>query len=431
MGENGTDKLYGGDNNDRLRGGWGADYLSGGNGNDWASYLNSTLSVVVDLVTGTGWGGTAAGDTLYSIENVRGGSANDVLFGNSQANGLRGEGGNDSLEGGAGSDTLDGGTGADEASYAGSSAGVFVSLITDAASGGHAAGDELNSIEDITGSDFDDELWGSLGANWLKGGEGNDTLKGFGGGDTLWGGNGIDTISYAADLTGVYVDLLVGIGGGVAPDKLNGIEYAIGTAYDDTLYGTGASNLLKGEADNDTIGGRGGNDILRGGDGIDKVAGEDGGDIVDGGEGNDWLSGGIGNDTMVGGGAGADDTFVFYTALNASTNVDTITDFMSADDTMRLDNAVFVGLTQGAYLSADQFHVGSAAADAEDRVIYNQATGALLFDSDGVGGAAAIKFAQLTGSPALSYTDFYITLILGPMTPHRLTADAGYLWSCR
>jgi len=57
--------------------------------------------------------------------------------------------------------------------------------------------------------------------------------------------------------------------------------------------------------------------------------------------GNDWISGDLGNDTLTGG--GGQDAFVFATALNASTNVDTITDFGNPNggDEIWLDNSFF------------------------------------------------------------------------------------------
>lgn len=55
--------------------------------------------------------------------------------------------------------------------------------------------------------------------------------------------------------------------------------------------------------------------------------------------GDDWISGDLGNDTLTGG--AGQDAFVFATALNASTNVDTITDFGTGGDQIWLDNSFF------------------------------------------------------------------------------------------
>ena len=96
--------------------------------------------------------------------------------------------------------------------------------------------------------------------------------------------------------------------------------------------------------------------------------------IVTGNAGVNVINGKAGNDTLTGN--AGNDFFLFNTALNAATNVDTIADFVVANDTIRLENAIFTGLAAGT-LNADAFHVGAAAADAEDRVIYNNATGAL------------------------------------------------------
>ncbi|WP_419737540.1 hypothetical protein [Pseudomonas sp. COR18] len=62
-----------------LDGGAGADVLNGGAGTDTASYANSTAGVTVNLVTGTGVGGDAQGDTLMGIESVVGSAFNDTL----------------------------------------------------------------------------------------------------------------------------------------------------------------------------------------------------------------------------------------------------------------------------------------------------------------------------------------------------------------
>ncbi len=87
-------------------------------------------------------------------------------------------------------------------------------------------------------------------------------------------------------------------------------------------------------------------------------------------------------DTLVGG-LGAD-TFILNAALSAIDNIDTVSDFSVADDTFNIDNAVFTGLAAGT-LAAAAFYIGAAAHDANDRIIYDSATGALLFDADGTG----------------------------------------------
>ena len=78
------------------------------------------------------------------------------------------------------------------------------------------------------------------------------------------------------------------------------------------------------------------------------------------------------------------DALRFSTALDSG-NVDTITDFLGGYDDVFLSHTVF-GMNPGG-LDPNAFAVGSAAQDARDRVIYNQATGTLLFDADATGGS--------------------------------------------
>ena len=119
----GYDYLYGQDGNDILRGGAGSDYLGdtldGGNGIDTVTYSGSPAGVTVNLATGTGSGGDAAGDVYVGIEQAIGSAANDVLIGNAGANTLWGDAGNDRLVGGAGADLLKGGAGSDAFVYTG------------------------------------------------------------------------------------------------------------------------------------------------------------------------------------------------------------------------------------------------------------------------------------------------------------------------
>jgi glucose/arabinose dehydrogenase/uncharacterized protein (DUF2141 family) len=106
---------------------------------------------------------------------LRGLGGNDMLFGGSS---------NDTLAGGPGADLLNGGPGIDTADYSSSAAAVNVNLQTGLGFGGDAQGDILISIENITGSSFNDMLIGDGGPNTLTGGGGNDTIDGMGGSDT-------------------------------------------------------------------------------------------------------------------------------------------------------------------------------------------------------------------------------------------------------
>ena len=80
---------------------------------------------------------------------------------------------------------------------------------------------------------------------------------------------------------------------------------------------------------------------------------------------------------------------------------------MAVNDTIRIDDDVFIGLATGA-LSAAAFRLGAAAADATDRIIYNKATGAVIFDSNGNAAGGAVQFATLTTKPTITNVDFVV-----------------------
>ena len=176
-------------------------------------------------------------------------------------------------------DTLDGGAGVDTADYSGSTAWVQVSLgqstgQTGGGSGNHAEGDVLSTIENVTGSAYNDHLIG----------DGNDNvLSGLAGADTLDGGAGRDTASYVDSQSGVRVSLLGGNNypGDAGGDVLISIENLIGSAFNDTLAGGYGDNLLFGLAGNDSLYGDSGNDTLVGGAGADTMDGGRGIDRVD------------------------------------------------------------------------------------------------------------------------------------------------------
>jgi len=321
FGFGGNDAIFGLGGNDLILGGAGADTINGGSGTDTASYTDSSEGVTVFLTSGQGTGGTAEGDTLESIENLTGSAHEDYLVGDDGNNVLTGledndtlkggggsdilygDSGNDKLKGGGGADTINGGSGVDTASYEGSSAGVFISLITDTADWGDATGDELNSIENLIGSAHDDQLWGNDGVNVISGGEGNDTLKGYGGADTLNGGDGIDHMEGGAGndvmnggagndtmiggignddymVTGVGDIITEGAAEGDNDRVLSTGDYALtaanvesvvllgsaiaatGNSQSNTLYGNAMGNFLNGAGGSDSLLGGGGNDTF-------------------------------------------------------------------------------------------------------------------------------------------------------------------------
>jgi len=144
--------------------------------------------------------------------------------------------------------------------------------------------------------------------------------------------------------------------------------------------------------------------FIAGNDGANLLRGAGGNDFLAAGAGIDWLDGGTGNDTLQGG-VGID-AFAFTASLIAG-NADTILDFVGGTDKIMLDDAVFTGLSMGS-LPAGAFVVGTAALDADDRIIYDQATGKLFFDADGNGAGAAIQFATLDTHPVISAGDFVV-----------------------
>src|SRR6185436_4909885 len=104
-----------------------------------------------------------------SGDNVlTGGPGDDFIDGKGGNDTLNGAAGNDRLEGGAGNDLLNGGSGQDTASYASAASAVTVSLAAAGAQNTQGAGsDTLSSIENLTGSGFNDTLTGNASANTL------------------------------------------------------------------------------------------------------------------------------------------------------------------------------------------------------------------------------------------------------------------------
>ena len=127
----------------------------------------------------------------------------DELIGQVQSETITGRGGNDTitgdagddlLDGGSGGDTLDGGAGIDTATYENANSRVRADLAGTLSGLGQGNGDVFISIENLIGSDFNDDIRGDGGANHVIGGRASDRVHGRAGDDTLEGGIGTDVL---------------------------------------------------------------------------------------------------------------------------------------------------------------------------------------------------------------------------------------------
>ena len=254
------------------------------------------------------------------MATINGTNGGDSLYGSAAADVINGLNGNDTLKGFGGADRLDGGTGIDTVFYGDSSAGVGINLATGRGVGGSAEGDTLISIENVFGSNFNDTLTGTSGANQLHGQDGNDVIKGGGGNDFLDGGNGNDIlVSIIWDAStldgGAGDDTFKGSRARRCPDRRERLRYRrfqphelrhdyargphpllgrlemphaqfisienlTGAAGQDVLVGNGESNILRGLAGQDNLIGGGGADIMYGGADNDAYYVDNAGDIV-------------------------------------------------------------------------------------------------------------------------------------------------------
>jgi serralysin len=336
FGDGGVDALSGGNGNDTLVGGTGGDWLVGGADTDTARFATS---VSLNLATGVHTG-EATGDIFTSIERFEGSQFDDTMSGNGGANWFAGRNGDDSLNGGTGNDTLnggagfdiiDGGTGTDLLDYSAESAAVNVNLFAGLAIGLSIDADTFTSMEEASGSAFDDALNGSNANNRLWGNDGNDLLNGGVGADSLYGGNGSDTlIGGVGDVLngGGGYDVLRFYGAPVLVNLATGLHsHAQSIVQIERIEGTTGGDILAAGSTAMTLAGQDGDDTLIGGNKRDTLLGGEGRDSLEGLGGADLLRGGAGTDTIVGGSGG--DVFRWETG---DLGTDLITGFNLAED---------------------------------------------------------------------------------------------------
>ena len=391
-GDAGENSVYGGAGNDTLSTGGNAagtiDLLDGGAGSDTASFTSYTESVTATLRgANDGIAAIAGGQiaALRGIENLTGGSGNDVLTGDDNAN---------AIEGGLGDDTLVGGAGVDTLVFTGTT-GVTVDLSVTTAQNTGVGNDTILGFENVRTGSGNDTVTGDAGDNIFFDG---------GGADTYTGGAGSDTVDYSAAAGNVSVNLNLTTAqtAGVATgDTLREIENITGSLVgtnnliggnttDNRLVGGSAADRLIGGGMNDTLIGGAGNDVIFGDyvDTFNTTAGiADGNDVLEGGAGNDILVGGLGNDVLRGG--DGDDTLVggianATTALTAVYTNDGGNDTFDGGDGTDTAYAYYTGRAGGVSFDLGNLDGNSAitldGADigsftSVERVIFRGGTG--------------------------------------------------------
>ena len=326
---------------------------------DSLAVLGLTASVATGASASDGQPGESD-DITYTVENITGGTGDDVLTGSDQVNILNGGtgadtlagvenatcpvAGGDQLTGGAGADIflmgayancgaiLTGGTEKDTASFAARAMNLTITVDGTANDGSPAAnsgaGEKANvktDIEVILGGSAVDTITGGATADEIHGGAGDDVLNGGAGDDTLYGGTGNDEINGAGDNDTIIESgndsayspaIAAGVGddvinGGAGVDKVSyesrtaalALSICVNAALTGAPTGTGLGAECS-DADGDALLTEEDNLVnvewLVGGTGADDIYGAEGDETLEGGGGADELWGGAGSDNLYG-----------------------------------------------------------------------------------------------------------------------------------
>ncbi|NVM75844.1 Ca2+-binding RTX toxin-like protein [Duganella sp. SG902] len=379
-GNDAANSLSGGIGNDTLNGGGGNDTLIGGSGDDEYSVAESgdvikesanegydTVFVaaasyalaanIEDMVfngsaafSGTGNDGNNrlfAGSSSGAMLN--GGAGNDTLVGAGGNDKLIGGAGDERIESNGGNDTVDGGTGTD--SLFGLNARDSYTVTRTAndtvltGSDGQiltvrgveffyfgADKQSLEQVQDNIASPGNDSLHGTAGADTLDGGTGADTITGLDG-DDVYQADNLGDRSVEAENGGHDLIKLGLVAAGT---------YAMDSFVEDLVV-TSAAGIAVNVTGNSQANGITGNAAAN------KLIGGAGEDVLDGGAGSDTLTGGTDADTFV---------------ISSLVGSDTITDFISGTDHIRLDMAA-LGVGDGGIGASVHGTKGGFGTDEE------------------------------------------------------------------
>jgi Ca2+-binding RTX toxin-like protein len=214
--------------------------------------VGGLISTGGDMIKTTGEGD----DEVSTIENVTGGSGDDIITGDGQNNVLNGGDGGDTLNGGGGDDMLMGG---DDG--------------------------ETPDVDTLNGMGGNDTLYGGAGGDTLNGGDGNDTYKMVDADDVVSENipdeadtddvheGGVDVVHYS-----LVKDDDDETTAGITETVSANVEMAFGTKYDDMITAAAAGTAILGLEGDDELTGGSGNDTLVGCEGKNTLMGADGND---------------------------------------------------------------------------------------------------------------------------------------------------------
>jgi Ca2+-binding RTX toxin-like protein len=450
-GGEGNDTLGGGTGNDTLNGGVGADTMVGDDGND-TYYVNHAGDVIIETDYSF-TGGTSGTDYVHSYLNA-------YTLGDNVENGrihlsgtasLTGNSLNNLLYAGAGSNVLDGDTGTDTVSYYYATASITVSLAsTTAQTTGGSGTDTLYSVENLTGSNYNDSLTGNVGRNVLNGGAGADTMTGGDGNDSYYVDNTDDVVietnttasTGGTDHVHSYLSAYT-LGANVENGNIraSGTASLTGNSLNNLLYAGAGNNVIDGAAGTDTVSyqyatagvtvslastaaqatGGSGSDTLKN---VENLTGSSYADKLSGNTGSNILSGGDGSDSYCVDNIG--DKVIETNAVASTGGIDSVHSYLSAytlganveNGNIRASGtASLTGNSLNNLLYAGTGSNALDGAEGTDTVSYRNATA-------GVTISLAITAEQATGGSG-SDTLKNVENLTGSSYADKLTGNAG------
>ncbi len=256
-------------------------------GQSFTSESSGSVISSVEAVFGTDYDDTLTGNTADNLlvgndgaDTIAGRGGDDLLDGGKGDDRVKGGDGDDHIRLGRGSDFADGGDGTDTADFSDSGLAWIKLDLSDNSiaeawfadgwatevkqARGLAPFNQsisfayIDNIENVIGTDGNDEITGDANDNVIDGGDGDDILDGGDGDDYLDGGAGANVIygGKGADTIRVADDSIYNVlEGGNGRDDIrggDGVDIITGGKHDDELYGMGGDDDFIFEQDGST-----------------------------------------------------------------------------------------------------------------------------------------------------------------------------------